>query len=706
MAARSACPPTIIGAHFMNRNNGFSERGKWVGMQFAIGLISATVLLTSLGFGQERLIHDPFIIKEGAYYYLVCTGHNIFYRRSTDLFHWQPIGNQGSVFAQPPKWAQEVIRRRRKSDNPEPNMGGGQIFFFNGKYHLYSGTGVWGTNDGVMGLVTNVTLDPDSPQYKWEDQGVVIQTKSNVDDFSSLGGMVNVDQEGKYWMVYGGWQRGIMLQQLDPLTGKLSGSDRKVYNLAARRDPSRRFLHGLGIEGPFLYWKKGYWYLFVSFDLCCKGANSTYNIRVGRSKDIRGPYSDRSGKPMLEGGGTLVLKGYDNVRGPGSNQIMVDNENEYHVGHWYDANQNGMPRLSVRPVVWDDDGWPLLGEMLTGPVQDIKKLGPDELRKRMPGVWDHSADFGPPARFNYLPDGTIEGRNATWELKDTKLMLRAPDSKAPGGTWTLDCTLSDDGSWYVCRSGSGDGIIVRGRKVESRQRSSEAKPEINPLLGQTPVTEESIRQSLVLHFTFDQLENDGKVTDMSGKENHGKAAEVGWTANGRKGGAYVFSADGSQVRVPDNNSLDSGQITLAVWIKTTSPGSGWRRVIDKSFSDGFAMSVSGEVPIKQNRGKVGFEIGPNHWLLSDMIVTDGQWHHLVATFDGMAQTLYIDGKPQGQVPRWSGRISANGFDLTIGCNRSNPPQGFGRSFVGTLDEPMIFSRALTPAEVEFLFELQ
>ena len=62
------------------------------------------------------------------------------------------------------------------------------------------------------------------------------------------------------------------------------------FSLAAPRPPKKRhFIGTKGIEGPFLHYHDGYWYLVVSFDLCAKGADSTYKVRVGRSKNIQGP---------------------------------------------------------------------------------------------------------------------------------------------------------------------------------------------------------------------------------------------------------------------------------------------------------------------------------------------------------------------------------------------------------------------------------
>jgi arabinan endo-1,5-alpha-L-arabinosidase len=98
--------------------------------------------------------------------------------------------------------------------------------------------------------------------------------------------------------------------------------------------------------------------------MCCRGVRSTYNVRVGRSSKVTGPYLDRSGKPMTEGGGTLILEGAGRVRGPGHNSILTEGARQYIVHHFYDADDNGRSKLQIRPLTWSRDGWPVVGEPL------------------------------------------------------------------------------------------------------------------------------------------------------------------------------------------------------------------------------------------------------------------------------------------------------------------------------------------------------
>jgi arabinan endo-1,5-alpha-L-arabinosidase len=142
------------------------------------------------------------------------------------------------------------------------------------------------------------------------------------------------------------------MRKLDAVTGKLSTDDSALYSLASRPGNT-------AIEGAFITYRRGYYYLFVSFDFCCRGVNSTYKIMAGRSSQITGPYADRGGKPMRDGGGTLVYAGSDRWRGPGHNSIYIENGVYWMVYHAYDADMNGAPVLRIEALQWDEDGWPV-----------------------------------------------------------------------------------------------------------------------------------------------------------------------------------------------------------------------------------------------------------------------------------------------------------------------------------------------------------
>ena len=227
-----------------------------------------------------------------------------------------------------------------------------------------------------------------------------------------------------------------------------------------------------------------------------------------------------------------------------------------------------------------------------------------------------------------------------------------------------------------------------------------------------PASEAGLRKGLVLHMTFDQPEaGGGTITDSSGNRNNGRAAGVLWTADGKKGGAYEFTADGDEIVISNNASLNPKQLTLSAWIKTKTGDHYWRRIFDKAYNKGFALSVAGDW--KQNKwyGQVSMEMGPgSHLAMTKGRVDDGQWHQVATTFDGSDEVLYVDGQVRSKF-HWDqpGEVSATDFNLVIGCNRSNLDKSeddLGISFRGLIDEPMMWNRALSEKEIAFLYQSQ
>jgi arabinan endo-1,5-alpha-L-arabinosidase len=293
--------------------------------------------------GNISPVHDPSIIKEGDTYYVFCTGTTIPIRTSTDLLHWN-MAFPPLVFIEIPQWAQDIIPGQHDIWAPD-------ISYYNDKFHLYYAVSTFGENTSVIGLATNKTLDRASDDYEWVDEGLVLQsTKSN--DYNCIDPNLIVDADGVPWLAFGSFWTGIKMRRLDFATGKPSSDDETLYSLAQRPSPPD------AVEAPFIIRKGDFYYLFVSFDFCCRGAESTYHVMVGRSENVTGPYVDRDGLEMLKGGGTQVTFPTDRWRGPGHNAILQDNGIEYIVYHSYDAETAGAPTLRIDPLTWDEDGWP------------------------------------------------------------------------------------------------------------------------------------------------------------------------------------------------------------------------------------------------------------------------------------------------------------------------------------------------------------
>ena len=261
--------------------------------------------------GDISPIHDPAIIREGDTYYVFATnrfaGKLVPIFCSQDLHHWKFCGH---VFDSVPEWALREIPGARGIWAPD-------ISHFDGKYRLYYSVSTFGSNHSAIGLITNQTLDPGSPNYRWVDEGLVVSSRRE-DDWNAIDPIIVVDANSDVWLAFGSFWGGIKMRKLDPKTGKLSRSDTTLYSLASRRP-----LEPPAVEAPSIVRHEKYYYLFVSFDFCCRGKDSTYKIMVGRSKKITGPYLDRDSKPLMAGGGTLLMAGTGAWRGPGGQSVLL-----------------------------------------------------------------------------------------------------------------------------------------------------------------------------------------------------------------------------------------------------------------------------------------------------------------------------------------------------------------------------------------------
>lgn len=302
--------------------------------------------------------HDPSIIKAGDTWYVFATGRSqdggqFQLRCSTDLLAWKVCGH---VFDAIPDWI--------KKDSPGTiELWAPDISYENGEYRLYYAYSLFGKNTSGIALATNKTMDAHSPDYKWVDHGLVLKSLAT-DDFNAIDPNDVTDAKGHAWLAFGSFWTGIKMRRLDEKTGMLSTSDTKTYALATRKRPESpgpdepNLPPGWeAIEAPFIVRHGGYYYLFVSWDLCCRGAKSTYRTMVGRSKQVTGPYVDDQGIPMMEGGGMPLLKANDRWAGPGGESVLLQpGGHDIIVFHAYDAH-TGRRALQISTLRWQD-GWP------------------------------------------------------------------------------------------------------------------------------------------------------------------------------------------------------------------------------------------------------------------------------------------------------------------------------------------------------------
>ena len=286
--------------------------------------------------------HDPALVKgeDGEPWFIYSTGNgqvadgNIQVRRSGDGVDWEYAGE---VWQEKPEWLSDAVPG-------VDNLWAPELYEHEGTWYLYYSASTFGKNLSVIALATNTTLDPADPGYEWVDQGQVISSKG--ERFNAIDPGIAEDENGTPWMSFGSFWTGLQLVELEWPTGLRADSSEPV-TIADRKAPPN------AIEAPYILPHDGKYYLFFSRDFCCQGLESTYNIAVGRSDSITGPYADADGKELLDGGGTPLLASDGGRVGPGGQSVSGG----VLAFHYYAEELDGAFRLGLAELEWRD-GWP------------------------------------------------------------------------------------------------------------------------------------------------------------------------------------------------------------------------------------------------------------------------------------------------------------------------------------------------------------
>ena len=299
-------------------------------------------------------VHDPVMIKQDGTYYVFCTGRGVSVFSSKDMKTWE---SAKPVFEEAPAW---IAQRYPKARN---SMWAPDISLHNGTYYLYYAVSSFGSNNSTIGVATNRTLHPGSPDFKWVDHGPVVESVAGRDMWNAIDPNLAFDEKGTPWMTFGSFWLGMKMVKLN--ANLTAVAQPEEWHTVAARDRYWKLEEtdagdelSSTIEAPFVFKKNGVYYLFVSWDRCCRGVNSTYKVVVGRSDKITGPYLDKEGQQMHQGGGSLVVGGNKAWPGVGHNSAYTFDGKDYLVFHGYDASDQGRSKLWISEIQWDKNGWP------------------------------------------------------------------------------------------------------------------------------------------------------------------------------------------------------------------------------------------------------------------------------------------------------------------------------------------------------------
>ena len=300
-----------------------------LGLSLAISSLSFSSAVAQIG---APYIHDPSTIVEcdGKYYTFGTGGGGII---SDDGWSWH-----------------SGAERPGGGAAPDAMKIGDRYLIIYGA----TGGGLFGNHNGRILTMWNKTLDPSSPDFKYTP-AIEVASSDGMEDCDAIDPSVLLDPTtGRLWASYGTYFGNIRLIELDPNTGeRVKGNVEKDI--------------AIDCEASALIFRDGWYYLLGTHGTCCDGVNSTYNIVVGRSRSVEGPYVDNVGRDMFLGGGRLVITAGDRVCGPGHfGRTILDEGVEIMSCHYEaDFDMGGRSVLGVRPLLWKN-GWPVAGERFRG----------------------------------------------------------------------------------------------------------------------------------------------------------------------------------------------------------------------------------------------------------------------------------------------------------------------------------------------------
>ena len=305
---------------------------------------------------EAPMTHDPVMAYEDSTYYLFCTGVGIQQMTSKDRKTWTVLPEP--VMTVMPQWTRDSV------PGFTHHVWAPDVIKWHGRWWIAYSCSTFGKNGSAIGLLSKPSLSFPI----WNDEGCIVTSREKRDNWNAIDPNFVIDDNDQPWLVWGSFWDGIKMARLDTTMHIAKGE--KPFTVARRyspknnnrmANPTSKYAGTNAIEAPFIMKHGGYYYLFVSWDYCCMGSKSTYRVVVGRSKTVDGPYVDRNGEDMREGGGTPVIAGDKQLfEAIGHCATYTMNGEDIYISHGYSVKHNGAAILVQRKINWTADGWPVL----------------------------------------------------------------------------------------------------------------------------------------------------------------------------------------------------------------------------------------------------------------------------------------------------------------------------------------------------------
>ena len=305
---------------------------------------------------ESPMVHDPVMAYEDSTYYIYSTGFGIQQMTSTDLRTWTV--KPEPLMTVMPQWTRDSV------PGFTAHVWAPDVIKWHGRWWMAYSCSTFGKNGSAIGLLSTQRLD----MPLWLDEGCIVTSRAKRDNWNAIDPNFIIDDNDQPWLTWGSFWDGIQLARLDTTMHIAKGERPRTIARryepgckTAKPNPTSKYAGVNAIEAPFVMKHDGWYYLFVSWDYCCMGSKSTYHVVVGRSRQVNGPYLDRTGQDMAKGGGTLFLEGdKQQYEAAGHCAAYHVNGRDLFLCHGYSTDPKGGARLILRNIRWTPDGWPEL----------------------------------------------------------------------------------------------------------------------------------------------------------------------------------------------------------------------------------------------------------------------------------------------------------------------------------------------------------